>query len=205
MAKRPPLAGVLEVTAPPITCTVQLDDVDRRLLVLLAADARVSQRKLAMELGMSPPAVGERISRLERAGVILGYTVKVGWSALGYVSVYLTVTAIQGADQAAMLKALHALPEVEDIVLISGSMDMLARMRVRDHEHLRRLLLSDIWQMAGVQRTETFLCLAEMPEKYRFVAEVLRPDPPETAAGGDEGRAGPPDRRAARRGAGSRA
>lgn len=176
MTRRPPLAGLLEVAAPHPTEPARIDDVDRQLLALLAADSRVSQRKLARELHMSPPAVGERIARLERAGVIRGYTVRIGWAALGYVTVYLAVTAIQGADQAAILTALHELREVEDIVVITGSMDMLARLRVRNHGHLRKVLLSEIWRIEGVQRTETFIGLAEMPEKYAYVSDLLEPD-----------------------------
>lgn len=132
---------------------------------------------------MSPPAVGERIARLERAGVIRGYTLRVGWPSLGYASAYLAVTAVQGADQGAILQALSSLAEVEEVVVVTGSLDMLARLRVRDHEHLRRLLLSEIWQIDGVQRTETFLGLAEMPEKGSYVAGLLN-------AANQEGRVG---------------
>jgi DNA-binding Lrp family transcriptional regulator len=171
LTKRAPLAGLQQVTAlPPVP--VRLDAVDRRLLTLLAADSRVSQRRLSRELRMSPPAIGERIARLERAGVIRGYTVKLDWSALGFSPAYLAVTAVQGADQASIMRALHALPEVEDVVVITGSIDMLARVRVRDHAHLRQLLLEQVWQIDGLQRTETFLCLGEMPDKD-FVAQLL--------------------------------
>lgn len=176
LTEQAPLSGLLEVTAPHPSDPPRLDAADRRLLALLAADARVSQRKLARDLHMSPPAVGERIARLERAGVIRGYTVRLDWSALGYVTVYLAVTAIQGADQGAILQALRSLPEVEDIVVITGSMDMLARLRVRDHGHLRKLLLAEIWRIDGVQRTETFIGLAEMPDKTGYVADLLEPD-----------------------------
>jgi DNA-binding Lrp family transcriptional regulator len=72
---------------------------------------------------------------------------------------------MQGADQGAVMAALHQLPEVEEVIVITGSLDMLARVRVRDHAHLRRLLLEQVWQLDGVQRTETFLSLAEMPAK----------------------------------------
>jgi Lrp/AsnC family transcriptional regulator, leucine-responsive regulatory protein len=159
-----PLSGLVDVASPPRT-PVRLDDIDRRLLALLARDARVSQRGLARELRMSPPAIGERIARLERAGVIRGYRVDVDWSALGYVTGYLAVTAMQGADQSEIMRALHQLPEVQDIAVITGSMDMLARVRVRDYTHLRQFLLDGVWQMPGIQRTETFLSLAEMPSK----------------------------------------
>lgn len=168
-----PLWGLLEVTAPLPPEPATLDDTDRRLLALLASDSRASQRKLARDLHMSPPAVGERVARLERLGVIRGYTVSIDWAALGYDSVFLAVTAVQGADQSAILQALQRLPEVEEIVVITGSMDMLARLRVRDHAHLRHVLLSDIWRIDGVQRTETFVALAEMPAKFGYVADLL--------------------------------
>jgi Lrp/AsnC family leucine-responsive transcriptional regulator len=175
-ARRAPLWGLLEVTAPQPTEPAKLDPVDRRLLALLAADSRASQRKLARDLHMSPPAVGERIARLERLGVIRGYTVSIDWASLGYESVFLAVTAVQGADQAALLRSLRRLPEVEEIVVITGSMDMLARLRVRDHAHLRQVLLSEIWRIEGVQRTETFVALAEMPAKFGYVADLLERD-----------------------------
>lgn len=50
-----------------------LDEVDLRILRLLAEDARMSIRSVGREIGMSAPSVTERISRLERAGVIRGY------------------------------------------------------------------------------------------------------------------------------------
>jgi Lrp/AsnC family leucine-responsive transcriptional regulator len=168
---KPPLSGLADVAGRPRS-PIRLDDVDRRLLALLAEDARLSQRGLARELRMSPPAIGERIARLERAGVIRGYRVDVDWAALGYVTGYLAVTAMQGADQSEVMRGLHQLPEVQDISVITGSMDMLARVRVRDHAHLRRFLLEGVWQMPGIQRTETFLSLAEMASRD-FNIELL--------------------------------
>lgn len=173
MTERSPLRGLLDVTAPLPADPVRLDEVDRRLVTLLAADARASQRKLARDLHMSPPAVGERIARLERLGVIRRYTVDVDWTALGYFSVFVTVTAVQGANQAVILQALRRLPEVEAIVVITGSIDMLARLRVRSHAHLRQVLLSEVWRIDGVQRTETFIALAEMAAKVDYVGELL--------------------------------
>jgi Lrp/AsnC family transcriptional regulator, leucine-responsive regulatory protein len=165
MAKRrPPLSRLADV-APATHTTVSLDAVDRQLLVLLSHDARVSQRRLARELRMSPPAIGERIARLERAGVIRGYRVSIDWAVLGYVTCYLAVSAMQDADQGHVMAALYALPEVEDVTVITGSLDMLVRLQVRDHGHLRQFLLEHAWQIDGLQRTETFLSLAELPSK----------------------------------------
>lgn len=158
-----PLAELGTAVGTPLP-PVPLDGVDRRLLALLAADARVSQRKLGRELSMSAPAVGVRLARLERAGVIRHYTVDIDWPAAGYpLLAYLAITAT--ANLGGVLRALHAIPEVEDVAVVAGSMDLLARVRLRDHAHLRTLMFEQVWKIPGVQRTETFLGLAEMPAK----------------------------------------
>jgi Lrp/AsnC family transcriptional regulator for asnA, asnC and gidA len=160
----------------------QLDTVDLHLLWLLSRDARISQRSLARELGMSPPAVADRIARLHRQGVIEGYGVRLNWSMLGYPTIaYLTVTAGQGYEQGPIMTALAALPEVEEVMLVTGSVDMLVRVRVRDHTHLRELLTTGVWQIEGIQRTETSLSIAEM--KPKNTASALIADMMQRAGG----------------------
>lgn len=167
-----PLSGLVKVVGrqdPP----APLDAVDLDLLRLLVLDARMSQRRMARDLGMSPPAVGERVARLERSGVIRGYTVDVGWAAAGFpVTVFLTITAVQGHSLAPIIEELRELPEVADVSLVTGAIDLLARLVVRDHNHLQKLLLERVWQIAGVQRTETLLTLAEMQPK-KFAAQLF--------------------------------
>ncbi|MFD1338063.1 Lrp/AsnC family transcriptional regulator [Microbacterium lemovicicum] len=142
---------------------VDLDEIDRRLLVLLCEDPRVSQRQLAREVGMSPPAVGERIARLERQGLIRGYTTVVDWSALGYPGlVYIPITLATDADLGEILRELRDIAELTELVVVTGSYDMIARFRIKDHAHLQALLLDRIWPIRGLQRIETFLSLGEV-------------------------------------------
>jgi len=149
-----------------------VDDLDLTLLRALAVDARQSQRALARAVGMSPPAIADRLARLERLGAIRGYRVELDWAALGYpVVVYLAVSANPGADLSEIARAIRALPEAQDMSVVTGAFDLLVRLRVRDHTHLRELLLNTIFQIPGVQRTETFLSLADAePENF---AEAL--------------------------------
>jgi len=77
-----PLAKLAEVSQPPRP-EVEVDDFDLALLRALAADARQSQRALARQIEMSPPAVADRLARLERSGVIRGYRADIDWAALG--------------------------------------------------------------------------------------------------------------------------
>ncbi len=167
-----PLAGLIHYSSPPAT-PVPLDDVDLSLLRLLATDARASQRSLARELGMSAPTIGERIARMERTGVIRGYSVVLDWDAAGFpVVIYLAITAVQGYDLGPVIAAVNELPEVENVTVVTGELDLLARLRVRDYAHLRAVLLEKVWQISGVQRTETYLAVAEGPPK-NFVSELV--------------------------------
>jgi DNA-binding Lrp family transcriptional regulator len=167
-----PLATLTEVAAPPVP-RIEVDDLDLALLRALAADARQSQRALGRQIEMSPPAVADRLARLERAGAIRGYRAEIDWEVLGYpVVVYLAVTAGAGMDLSAIIRAIRALPEAEHMSVVTGSLDLLVRLRVRDHGHLRELLLTKIFQISGVQRTETFLSLADV-EPDNFAAAVL--------------------------------
>jgi Lrp/AsnC family transcriptional regulator, leucine-responsive regulatory protein len=162
-----PLAKLSEVSVPS-TPQAEVDDLDLALLRALAQDARQSQRALAKKVEMSAPAVADRLARLERSGAIRGYRVDIDWAALGFpVVVYLAVTAGPGMDLSDIITAIRALPEAQDMSVVTGSLDLLVRLRVRDHEHLRELLLSKIFQISGVQRTETFLSLADVePDNY---------------------------------------
>ena len=167
-----PLAKLTEVCSPS-TPKVEVDDLDLAMLRALALDARQSQRALARKIEISPPAVADRLARLERSGAIRGYRVDVDWAALGYpVVVYLAVTAGPGMDLSEIITAIRALPEAEDMSVVTGGLDLLVRLRVRDHAHLRELLLADIFQISGVQRTETFLSLADV-EPGNFTAALL--------------------------------
>jgi Lrp/AsnC family transcriptional regulator, leucine-responsive regulatory protein len=162
-----PLARLTDVASPAAE-KAELDDLDLTLLRALAVDARQSQRALARAVGMSPPAIADRLARLERVGAIRGYRVDVDWAALGYpVVVYLAVTAGPGMDLSQIMGAIRALPEAQDSSVVTGAFDLLVRLRVRDHTHLRELLLNTIFQIPGVQRTETFLSLADAePDNY---------------------------------------
>lgn len=142
------------------------DIFDLRILRLLALDARMSIRSVSREVGMSAPSVAERISRLERDGVIRGYRADIDPAALGVpLVVYVGAVAVQGIDQRRVAHALRELLEVQDVHIITGGQDMLIRLRVRSTEHLRECLFDRIWKIKGLERTETFISLGEMEPK----------------------------------------
>lgn len=159
------LSRIKDVTAP-IEEVYGHDEIDIAILRALSEDGRMSQRQVAASLGISAPTVSERMARMERAGVIKGYSAQINWPALGYSQiVYLTISAAGDHDIADIMKRLWELPESQEVTLISGDVDLLVQLRVRDHAHLRELLMERIWQITGLQGTSTQISIAEMPAK----------------------------------------
>ena len=156
---------------------LSLDAIDLSILILLLRDARSSVRKIAAGVGMSAPAISERIARLERHGVLRGYRAEVDWARLGYgVTAYLMITGVQGWEQAETVGALRALREVESVEVVTGTADLVVKLRVRSQAHLRDCLFDSIWKVPGVHRTETMICLSDDSAKpfSLELAESLR-------------------------------
>src|SRR5258708_36281094 len=152
-----PLARLTEVS-PPAAQKAEVDDFDLALLRALASDARQSQRALARTIEMSAPAVADRLSRLERSGVIRGYRVDIDWAALGYpVVVYVAGTAGPGMDLSEIIQAISTLPEAEAMSVATSGLDLLVGLLFRVHAHLRELPLPKILNIIGARLTDTLL------------------------------------------------
>jgi Lrp/AsnC family transcriptional regulator, leucine-responsive regulatory protein len=124
--------SVLPDPAPP---RAALDETDLRILACLVEDARLSQRALAREIGMSQTTISERIARLEEMGVIRRYSALLDFSMLGWpTSVFVGIQTDQGGEQRRLAKELLAMPEVESVDLVMGPVDLMVRLRVRDQE-----------------------------------------------------------------------
>jgi Lrp/AsnC family transcriptional regulator, leucine-responsive regulatory protein len=117
-----------------------LDDVNRQLLRALRADPRITMAALARQVGMSAPAVTERVQRLEEAGVITGYRLEVSPAALG-----LPVTAFArirptGGQLAKIADLAATLPEVSECHRITGEDCFLVKLHAPAVEALEQVL-----------------------------------------------------------------
>lgn len=139
-----------------------LDDVDRRLLALLRGDARRSNAALAREVGMTAPAVADRLRRLEREGVITGYRVDVDHEALGYgFPVILAVTLEHHGMETvnAFVDAIAKVPEVVECLQVTGGPDFFVKLVARDVDSYRDLLMRQLAQVPGIDRVESHIIL----------------------------------------------
>ena len=117
-----------------------LDDIDRQLLSLLQTNAREGTALLARKLGLARTTVVARIARLERSGVVAGYGVRLGTRLdASTVRAWCSLSVMPKAGPA-VLRALGAMPEVEEVSAVSGPFDYLVCLRCTSHEQLDRLL-----------------------------------------------------------------
>jgi DNA-binding Lrp family transcriptional regulator len=138
----------------------QLDDVDTSIILLLTRDARLSARSIARQIGMSPGAVSERISRLEQRGVITGYRGLVDPAALGYsVHALVGVQTDQGPLLATIIEQLMRIPEVATVHIVTGQWDLLVELRLRDNPHLLEVVTNKIYGIQGFRHCETLISL----------------------------------------------
>jgi DNA-binding Lrp family transcriptional regulator len=136
-----------------------LDDTDRRLLALLSADARMPTALLARHVGLSRSAVQERLKRLERDGVIAGYTVTLGADlAAAGVSAQVMLT-LDPKLQDRAVDALRGLPEVKSARTVSGRYDLVAEVTAPTAE-LLDAVLTRIGKLPGVTRTTSSILLS---------------------------------------------
>jgi len=135
------------------------DTLDRRLLALLQADARASTADLARRLGVARTTVLSRLTRLEREGVIVGYTVRLGQEEGDRgVEAYVGITTEPKAG-ALVTQRLAALPELRQLCSVSGVSDYLALLRAESTARLDQLL-DEIGAIEGVIKTHTSVVLA---------------------------------------------
>jgi Lrp/AsnC family leucine-responsive transcriptional regulator len=124
-----------------------LDDVNRAILRALADDPRASMSALARRVGMSAPAVTERVQRLERAGVIRGYRLDIDPAAVGYpIGAWVRVRPALGQGKA-VEQLVARQPEVVEAHRITGEDCLLVRIQVRDVADLDRVL--EMWIERG--------------------------------------------------------
>ncbi|MEU6132253.1 Lrp/AsnC family transcriptional regulator [Saccharopolyspora sp. NPDC047091] len=154
---------------------VVLDELDRSVLELLRADARMSVRAIARELNRSPGAVGERIARLEAAEVITGYHAQVDLARLGYMHTLVVVRTNDDQHSDSCAEALSHLDEVHTVWVVTGSWDLVVECYVRDAFHLRELLQGTLRGVEGVVHTEAMIVLDSVGAAGRPEDELDRP------------------------------
>jgi DNA-binding Lrp family transcriptional regulator len=136
-----------------------LDDTDRELIALLRDDARLPVATLAKRLRVARGTVQNRLQRLERDGVIVGYTVRLKPQVAGHHIRALMLVAVEGNRADDVLRALRGDPAVVALHTTNGRWDIVAELRADSLEAFDRVL-SAIRLIDGIAQTETSILLS---------------------------------------------
>ena len=150
-----------------------MDDLDRTLITLYAAEPRVGVLEASRRLGVARGTVQARLDRLESAGVVTGWGPDLSPEALGFpVTAFLTLEISQSAGHVAVADHLATIPEVLEAYTITGVGDMWARVVARSNADLQRVI-DRVVAVDGVQRASTVMALAtQVPYRVLPLVEV---------------------------------
>ena len=147
-------------SSPVSRLTFALDETDRQLLAALYVDGRATFAELAKRVGLSAPAVHERVRKLEALGAIGGYRAVVTPAALGLgVSAVVGVFTREGVDQDEVASRLRGIAAIEDCWAVAGEETFLVKVRAADVDGLEATL-NLLRRTQGVARTRTTVVLS---------------------------------------------
>lgn len=143
---------------------MKISDSDQQLLSVLRENARASAAEIARRLKLSRTTVQSRIERLERQGVISGYTVRIHDQAeRGHIRAHIMITVLP-KQMSSVVAALRAIPEVRTLHSVSGPFDLVALGMVPSVSEMDELT-DRIGTIDGVERTTSSIILSAKFER----------------------------------------
>ncbi len=142
--------------------SVHIDDLDRKILKLITANARIPFLEVARECGVSGAAIHQRVQRLVAVGVIVGSEFivspqKLGYNTTAYMGIYLEKVTFDKK----VLKQLREISEVVECHHTTGQYAIFIKIQTKTNKHLMKIIDTDLQAIDGIARTETFISLEE--------------------------------------------
>jgi len=139
-----------------------MDRTDRRILNILQENGRITNSKLAADIGISPPAMLERVKRLEASGLIRQYAAlvdreKAGFGLLAIIIISVSLNNITSLKE--VKRQLMALEEMQECFQLTGDVDFLLKVAVRDMPSYTRFINDKLTAIPGIQNIRTSFVL----------------------------------------------
>jgi Lrp/AsnC family leucine-responsive transcriptional regulator len=155
-----------------------LDTIDYKLLDLLQQSARATQLEMAAAVGLSQPAVAERMRKLEQEGIITGYAARVDGRKLGKdITAFIGIRIEHPKYNAGFAKRILALPDVLECHRITGPDSYLLKVVTEDTNSLDSLISDLLRHIPGVTRTLTTVVTSSIKEGSHITPAAQEPSP----------------------------
>lgn len=143
-----------------------MDELDYRIVDLLQRDGRATQLEISRTVGLSQPAVAERIRKLEERGVITSYTARVDAAKLGKdITAFIGVSIEHPKYFDGFARKVLAMPEVLEAHRVAGQDSYILKVRTSNTKTLDTLLVETLRTISGVTRTHTTIVLSSIKEE----------------------------------------
>ena len=145
----------------------ELDAIDRHILDELQRNGRLSIVELAARINLTKTPCSERVRRLEKAGIILGYRAEIDPASVGMnqvTVVHVSLSRTHGGSLREFDAAARAIPEIQTCLMIAGPFDYMLKVRTRDMAHFRELHGERISQLPHVLQTHSFAVMDTVKE-----------------------------------------
>lgn len=143
-----------------------MDELDYRIVDLLQRDGRATQLEISRSVGLSQPAVAERIRKLEERKVITGYTARVDASRLGKdITAFIGVSIEHPKYFEGFARKVLSMPEVLEAHRVAGQDSYILKVRTSNTRTLDSLLVETLRTISGVTRTHTTIVLTSIKEE----------------------------------------
>lgn len=140
----------------------KIDKLDKKILGILSANARLPFKDVAAECGVSRAAIHQRVQHLIENGVITGSSFEINPKALGYSNcTYVGMDLERGSMYRDVVNRLLSIPQVVECHFTTGPYTMLVKLYAKDNEQLMDLINGQLQSIPGVVSTETLISLEE--------------------------------------------
>ena len=151
-----------------------LDKIDRKILTILQNDGRIVMTDLAEQVGLSLTPCIERVRRLERSGIILGYYARLNPQELGaslLVFVEISLRDMANGKFEEFRRSVLEVEQVQECHLVSGDFDYLIKARIGEMSEYRQLL-DVLLRLPGVANSKSYVVMEEVKETLALALGV---------------------------------
>ncbi len=144
-----------------------IDNVDLKILSLLAEDAKMPYTEVAKKVFVSGGTVHVRMRKMEEMGIVQGTTLNMDYSKMGYdITAFLGIYLEKSSLYDTVIQHLKDIPEIVKIHYTTGNYNIFVKMHCKDTKHLKDVLHDKIQTIEGIERTETIISLEESLNRH---------------------------------------
>lgn len=144
-----------------------MDHIDEKILVILKKNGKASATEISKIVGLSIPAVSERIRKMEHNGIIEGYGAKISRRKTGYnVTAFIMVNLERSGEDDEFRQNVVGFQEVLECHHVVGAFDYLLKVLVKTPDNLEHFLMDKLNVIPTVASSQTFMCLSTLKEEW---------------------------------------